>query len=247
MVKGPLGFPRLTTIGPLVSEDSISVPHNVEEGIHSHTVLSSAQGKTYQDSSILMEEESRILVDFNETPLSRPVRVDDAEWRYIKMSLGTILDGNTFSLSLLDIMSSFEQEYGSFDMVDTYQGIEASNMQIESEVNKALEGKDSIFKTRDQLNNISAGITEAYDLGETRRVSEAREKIVRDFIRVLTINEDIRSEGIYWPPTVELGAKPDALFVGTIDGSHRIVALSQILGTDEEIYVWEWFNQEDFY
>jgi len=247
MVKGPLGFPRLTSIGPLVSEDSISVPHNVEEGVHPHNVLSSAQSKTYEHSSVLMTKESEVLVDFDETPLSRYIRMDETEWRYRKMNLGTILDGNVFSSSLLDVMSSFEQKYGSFDVIDTDQDFELSNMEIESEVNNALEGRDSIFEPREQINDLFVGLTDSYDRGETRRVSDAREKIVRDFIRVLNINEKIRDEGIYWPPTVELGAKPDALLVGTIDGSHRTVALSQILGADEEIYVWEWFNQEDFY
>lgn len=71
-----------------------------------------------------------------------------------------------------------------------------------------------------------------------RERKRCAEKTEEDIERVMDINEKIRSSREYFPPTVFKGGKD------TIDGAHRIVALASIIGTEENIWVWE-MNQTE--
>ena len=72
-----------------------------------------------------------------------------------------------------------------------------------------------------------------------RNREECARKVKEDIERVEVINEKIRDSREYFPPTTfPLESDGD-----TIDGAHRIVALASIIGTEEEIWVWELQNE----
>jgi hypothetical protein len=67
------------------------------------------------------------------------------------------------------------------------------------------------------------------------------DKVHSDVETVLDINSKIRDSKTYFPPTIYPVGSP---YGDTIDGAHRIVALASIIGTDEEIWVWELQEQD---
>lgn len=77
-----------------------------------------------------------------------------------------------------------------------------------------------------------------FDSGEGS-LESCSEKVGEDIRRVEDINEKIRSQRVYFPPTTfPIGSDEG----DTIDGAHRIVALASILGTEASIMVWELQN-----
>lgn len=244
--EGRLGLPRLTSIGPFVKPSEVRPAHDLEAGIYDDSVLRSKQGKTHEDTVFAIEQTTQDLAF--DRQIEDAVDIGETQWEYHQMQLSTLLEGNTFSRSLLTVMSRFEEKYGSFDMInldpDFDQG-EADNELISQEVLSQLRGEKSIFRTDEMLRNVNAFMFGAFERGG-RDLEEGLEKTTGDFRRVLEINETIRSTREYWPPTVEKDASEQSgMNFGTIDGSHRTVALSQILGADQEIFVWEWINEDE--
>lgn len=245
MPEGPFGFPRLTTLGPFVKPSSIQPAENVSEGVYDLSYL-------YEVQEITARDTERALDDIIEHDLDlgnqfRPKM--DVTFRYRKAQISDLLDINEFSSSLLEGMSRAEEEGIPLTGVETDR-LMIENDRLEEEIRAHMNGEASIF-TDSILSGIDANWGRvANDKKLWRSESEIREEVVEktieDFHGVMEINETIRDEHIYYPPTtesIELGAP---VGWGTIDGAHRLVALSQIIGTDEEIYIWEWDNQQMF-
>lgn len=243
MPKGPLGFPRLTTIGPFVKPTTVQPHEDIPENVYDLDFISSVQGQTAHDTE-------RALVDIIEydLDLGREFLPRDVTFRYRKEQIGELLEINSFSSTLLEAMSKAEEK--GIPLEGEEKDYIVRNERLESEVRSHMDGGSSIF-TDDLLAGIDAQWEQiANGLPEWMSESEARDEIVKkvvaDFDRVMDINNSIRESHEYFPPTTENVKLGGVVGWGTIDGAHRIVALSQILGTDEEIYIWEWDNQKMF-
>lgn len=245
MPEGPLGFPRLTTLGPFVKPSKIQPHKDIDEGVYPLGFIEEVQSLTGRDTRRALED----IIDFD-LQLEGKFRPEDVEFRYRKEKIADLLDVNEFSSSLLEAMSKAEEKGIPLQATENDMLI-LENDELEREVRAHMDGEESLF-TDDLLGGIDANWTRIVERGDdlfrpkSEMMDEIVEKVIGDFDAVTEINEDIRDERVYFPPTtesVELGAP---VGWGTIDGAHRIVALSQILGTDEEIFIWEWENQEMF-
>lgn len=106
---------------------------------------------------------------------------------------------------------------------------------------------------RDDREVIESIVNETSDFDETNLcawlefsdrkddLQQCADKVQQDIARVDEINEKIRSSRTYFPPTIFPIDEPG----DTIDGAHRIVSLSSIIGTEERIWVWELQNQDE--
>lgn len=250
MPRGPRGFPRLTTVGPFVEPDEIHPAHDTAPGVYPPQELERKQPITYDDTLRAIEETTRDIADMDIAKISTPVRMDETKWEYNKMSLDHILERNEFAGNLLSVMSKYEQKYGNFDSIqlepDT-ERLESGNAKVTGEAKAVLNGEDSIFDSVDELEGVIGPVSHQKEQGDMQSVNMMLSHLSEDFRRVLKINDSIRSSREYWPPTVELNADDSGMTFGTIDGSHRTVALSQILGEGEDIFVWEWINEDEFF
>lgn len=244
MPRGPLGFPRVTLLGPLVKPSTILPFKDIEEGTYSISDLDSIQPLTGEDTR-------RALRDIFEYDLQEDSNVvNEVQFAYRKETMSNLMNMNKFSTSLLKAMSNAEEAGIPLEAQDTdMRG--ARNERLEEEVRTHMDGGDSIFtdkmlsgidNTWERIN--SGNISSFEDESELRQ--RIVTKVVEDFDGVTDINDKIRSSKEYFPPTTEKVSLKGALGWGTIDGAHRLVALSQILGVDEKVYIWEWSNQEKF-
>jgi hypothetical protein len=245
MPEGPLGFPRLTTLGPLVKPSKIRPHKDITEGTYDIGFIEDEQAITGEDTRRAMRDILEYDLD-----VRTEFRLHDVIFRYHKRQISEIISINEFSSSLLETMSRAEDE-GIPLKAERVSRVEIKNEPLYDEVERHMKGEDSIF-TDKLLGGIDAQWKRVKngDLRGGRSEGQVREdiidKVVDDFDRVMDINESIREDRIYYPPTTEDIELGGVVGWGTIDGAHRVVALSQILGTDAEIYVWEWDNQKDF-
>jgi len=246
MPEGPLGFPRLTTLGPLVERSSIEPFKDISEGKYSTYDLKEIQPRTGQDTIEALGDIIEFDLD-NQSMTSR-----DVMFSYRREQISEVLEVNDFSSGLLEAMSKAEQNDIPLKGSIGADGMQVYNDELENEVRDHMDGDPDTMFTDDLLSSIDLHWQWIIDGSLSQYMSEAetREeivgKVISDFNRVMEINEAIRDSREYFPPTVEnieLGAPAKW---GTIDGAHRIVTLSQILGTDEEILIWEWDNEEEF-
>lgn len=250
MPRGPRGFPRLTTVGPFVEPDEIQPTHSTSPGIYSHEKLRKTQPLTHEDTKMAIETTTREVHGLPVAKISTPVSIEDTQWEYKKVPLQQLLDGNEFANNLLSAMSKFEQKYGNFDSIKIEadrERFESGNHKLTEEAMAILNGEDSMFDSVEELEGIIGPISRQFERGDMRDVNEMISQLSNDFRRVLDINDSIRDSREYWPPTIELYADDSGMTFGTVDGSHRTVALSQILGEDAEIFVWEWINEDEFF
>lgn len=244
MPKGPFGFPRVTLLGPLVKPSTISPFKSIPEDDYSISDIDQFQPLTAEDTEFALRDIFRHELDID------PNTVDDIVFIYRKETISNLLDINEFSLSLLEAMSKAQEQNIPLESEDTDM-VGVRNERLENEVRSHMNGEDSIF-----TDELLSGIDNTWERLNSGRISsfedesELRQnivtKVVEDFNAVTEINNKIRSSGEYFPPTTENVSLEAPLGWGTIDGAHRIVALSQILGVDEEIYIWEWSNQSKF-
>jgi len=243
MPEGPLGFPRLTTIGPLTKPSTIQPAEEFKNDVFSLSFIQSNQSITGEDTRTALKD----ILDF-ELDVFPEVQPEDTEFRFHKRKIADILEINEFSSSLLEAMSRAEQK-GIPLKAKEIGRMEIENEKLEEEARSHMKGGSSIF-TDETLSGIDKE-WERLAQGKTPpRTSESEvvnrilDKVIADFDRVIEIADNIEDDNIYFPPTIEDIELGGVLGWGTIDGAHRVVALSQLLGTEEEIFVWEWENQK---
>jgi len=245
MPEGPLGFPRLTTLGPFVEESSIKPFKSFNEDTYRLSFIESNQGKTGQDTRRALRD----ILEF-ELEVIREMPPDEAEFAYRKAQLSDVLGINEFSSSLLEAMEIAESN-GIPLRGDELTEMEIENEELEDELDSLFRGEPSIFSDSliDKI-NFRWSRTKQGDLPPRTSKSEEKEEVIgsviADFHRVTVINDKIRDSREYFPPTTEDLSLGGVLNWGTIDGAHRVVALSQILGADKEVFIWEWENQKEF-
>lgn len=238
MPEGPQGFPRLTTLAPLVKPDVPEPSHDTQEGVYLISEVERLQPQTGADTRQALGPMVSLDLDIQDYDMSL------TEFRYHKRRISDILEINDFSMALLDVMSVAE-ENGIPLRAEQVRNL-PENPMLEKEVQSVLLGEDSII-TESQIRSLDVSADEVLrgDDGEfdSRDANMIAEKAVADVDSVVRIAEDIDDDRIYYPPTIEDVELGGVAGWGVIDGSHRLVALSQIMGTDAEIYVWEWENQ----
>lgn len=249
MPEGPLGFPRLTTLGPLVKPDSIEPAYDLPEDVYPFSMMDDYT----PDTAHMVEMNIREWLDVHPDAV-RSKQVSETNWHYHKMPVEKVITGNEFADSLNSFMVDLEEKYGDemyqfenpegVPIEDTAGGMIISPS-VEKEVRNLTKGEQSIL-TEDELTSIAMSYQIYKDEGDMRILNEVIEKISSDLARVKEITEGIRSSGEYWPPAVEKDAEDWRMGFGTIDGSHRVVAHNTLIGRDESILVWEWTNQEEF-
>lgn len=245
MPEGPLGLPRLTTLGPFVKPSSIEPAVDISEDIYPLQFILDNQEYTGEDTQFILEDYFHHVFEIPHKDVEEEVL--STEYRYHKRQISEIIEINEFSKALLEAMSKAEEM--DIELKGEEERYEIKNEELYNEIEKQLDGNSDLF-TDELLSDIDDRWGRIEELatfrGKSEVIGEIKEKVAEDFHRVVTINEDIRSNNIYYPPTTEnidLGAPLD---FGTLDGAHRIVALSQILGGDESVFVWEWSNEQMF-
>lgn len=251
--RGRFGFPRLSALGPFVKSGEIEPPHNTPSGFYPSSKLRSTQPLTYEDTAFIFNEIIRDEIEYNpDNKLTEAPTMESIEWHYKDMNIGQMLSGNTFSRSLLNIMGAFEEKEGDFTFVDDIReapfggGMEMFTVDTVFDEVMAVEDGNSIITESDLIG--AAGTYSSYlNRGDEESLYRTIDKVTTDIERVVDITEDIRSSREYWPPTVELNGDEDSgMGWGTLDGAHRIVAMSQILGENADMKVWEFSNEEEF-
>lgn len=247
MPEGPLGFPRLTTLGPLVKPSTVQPFKDIPPKTYYLDDIMSVQPKTGEDTRMALDD----IIEFD-LELRGKFSPSDVTFEYRKERLSNVLEKNNFSLSLLEVMSLAE-ERGIPLKAEEVSRMELENPMLVQEIRSHMDGESSIF-----TDGLLSGVDKTWERvqqmpeggGGFESKSELRDrivnKVVEDFHRVMEINDSIRSSNEYFPPTTENIALDESVGWGTIDGAHRIVALSQIIGSDEEIFIWEWRNQKMF-
>lgn len=241
--EGRFGFPRLTTLGPLVDTSEITPFKDIEPGSYSLEDIEKIQSVTGEDTRRALGD----IIEFDLELYSK--EPDDVVFEYRTEKLSTLLEVNDFSSAILTAMSKAEEEGIRLEADETERHF-IENEELEKEVVNHMDGKQSIF-TDDLLTDITltwqriqdGNYSSVYE-SESELRSDVVDEVIRDFHRVMIINDSIRDSGEYFPPTTENISLGAPVGWGTIDGAHRIVALSQIIGTDVNIFIWEWSNEE---
>ena len=251
--RGRFGFPRLSALGPFVKSGEIEPAHDTPSDFYLSDMLRQTQPQTHRDTAFIFEDIIRDEMDYNpDNKFTSAPTMDMIEWHYRDMNIGQMLSGNTFSRSLLNVMEAFEEKEGDFSFVDDIReapfggSMEMYTVDTVFDEVMAVEDGDSIIDESDLIG--AAGTYSSYiNRGDEEALYRTIDKVTTDIERVVDITEDIRSSRKYWPPTVELNGDEDSgMGWGTLDGAHRIVAMSQILGENADMKVWEFSNEEDF-